>query len=57
MRLNHTYYILGNPTSNIKNNLAHGYYNNGTDMNESLDNKLNDDDISNKPYHQIGYVL
>lgn len=32
MNLNHTHYILDNPSNKIKNNLAHGYYNNGTDM-------------------------
>ncbi len=32
MSLNHTHYILDNPSNKIKNNLAHGYYNNGTDM-------------------------
>jgi D-alanyl-D-alanine carboxypeptidase len=32
MTLNHTHYILDNPSSNIKSNLAHGYSNNGIDM-------------------------
>ncbi|TXH56965.1 MAG: class A beta-lactamase-related serine hydrolase [Bacteroidia bacterium] len=32
MSLNRTHYIIDNPSSNIKNNLAHGYYNNGADM-------------------------
>jgi D-alanyl-D-alanine carboxypeptidase len=32
MHLNYTHYIISSPPDKIKNNLAHGYYNNKTDM-------------------------